>query len=91
MSRHHIPVPAHAHRLVRLFVAEVNRQPKTVTATAIARRAGVDMSTFWSWRSQHNPILPSIEAALNAVDVDLCIRRRKTGEVITLDGTVVQP
>ncbi|RUW41495.1 hypothetical protein EOA37_09540 [Mesorhizobium sp. M2A.F.Ca.ET.015.02.1.1] len=69
-----IPIPAHAHPLVRQFIAEANEQQTTLTE--IADRSGQRRGTLSEWRYSRNPTIASFEAALNVIDLELCIRRR---------------
>lgn len=70
-----IPVPANTHPLVKRFIRECNEQQTTINE--VASRAGVHRGTVSDWRYRFNPSLPIFEAALNVLDLELCIRRRK--------------
>lgn len=53
------------HPLVRMLIAEMNRQNKRVNA--LCAEAGVSPGTFAHWRNRHNPELPAIEACFNVL------------------------
>lgn len=69
-----LPIPQHAHPLVRQFFAEANAQQTTLSE--IADRAGQRRGTISDWRYRRNPTIASFEAALNVLDLELCIRPR---------------
>lgn len=73
--RGQISLPAHAHPLVRRFISELNEQQTTFAEVAARANVGVDTMRFWRWR--HMPRLDVFEAALNAIDLELCIRPRR--------------
>jgi hypothetical protein len=77
-----IPVPAHCHPLVRVFVAEMNDQ--RATFAQLAGRTGVGIDTMRFWPTRHMPRLDTFEAALNTLGLELVIRRADTREI--LDG-----
>jgi hypothetical protein len=53
------------HPLVRMLIAEMNRQNKRVSA--LCAEAGISPGTFAHWRNRHNPELPAIEACFNVL------------------------
>jgi len=74
-GRGRIKIASNAHPLVRLFFAAMNEQQTTFVEVASRTHVGVDTMRFWQGR--HMPRLDLFEAALNALDLELCIRRRK--------------
>ncbi len=70
-----IPIPAHAHPLVRQFVQAMNSQKKTMRE--VARKAGLEENTVYSWRYRQNPKIENFEAAVNALGYELCLRERQ--------------
>jgi hypothetical protein len=75
--RGEIAIAPHAHPLVREFLAAMNEQQTTFAEIAERSRVGVDTMRFWQKR--HMPRLDLFEAALNTLDLELCIRKRRTG------------
>jgi hypothetical protein len=71
--RGRIAIPAHAHPLVRQFIAEMNKQQATYAELAARTKVGVDTMRYWPKR--HIPRLDTFEAALNALGLKLVIRR----------------
>jgi hypothetical protein len=63
--------PRHAHPVVRRLYAEANEQRTTLSE--IADRAGLRPSTISQWGNRNHPRLDQIEAALNALDLDLVV------------------
>lgn len=57
------------HPLVRMLIAEMNRQNKRVNA--LCAEAGISPGTFAHWRNKHNPELPAIEACFNVLGLTL--------------------
>lgn len=72
-----LPIPRHAHPLVRRFFRELNEQKTTIGE--VAARSGQRPGTISDWRYRRNPTLPSFEAALAALDLELSIRPRGDG------------
>jgi hypothetical protein len=70
-----IPLPEHAHPLVREFVRRANEQQTTMKE--IAARGGLSPHTLSSWRGRHMPLLDAFEAAVNVLDYTLVLRKRK--------------
>lgn len=66
-----IPVPAHAHPVVRDLVRAMNM--RGVSFDALASITGVNERTISGWRKNHVPRLDNIEAALNGVGLRLAI------------------
>lgn len=64
-----LPVPDHAHPIVRRLIREANAQQTTLTE--IARRAGVRRCSIMQWGHRHHPRLDQVQAALNVLDLDL--------------------
>ena len=60
-----ITVPAHAHPLVKVFYAEMQRQG--FTYEEMGHQSGVLTQTFKAWRSSNTPGLATIEACLGVL------------------------
>lgn len=73
--RGNVPIPEHAHPLVRRLIVEANAQHTTMKE--IADRAAIQPGTFSDWRYRRMPRLDLLEAALNTLDLELYVRRRK--------------
>ena len=73
-GRGRIKIAPNAHPLVRLFFAAMNEQQTTFAELAGRTHVAIDTMRFWQCR--HMPRLDLFEAALNALDLELCIRRR---------------
>ena len=69
-----LPVPAHAHPLVRRLIAEMNRQRTTLSE--VSDRAGLRRGTVSDWRYRREPTLSNFVAALNVLDLELVIRSK---------------
>lgn len=69
-----LDVPERCHPLVRTFFDAANEQQTTMHEIAV--RAGFCRDTLSSWRGQHNPTIANFEAALNVLDLELCIKPR---------------
>lgn len=67
-----IPIPKHAHPLVRRLFCELNSQHTTITE--VADRGGFRRGTISSWRYQYEPRLSDFNAVLNTLGLELCIR-----------------
>lgn len=70
-----LPVPEHAHPLVRQFIAKCNDHQATLTD--ISRRTKLRRCTISGWRYRSTPRLIDFEAAVNALGFELCIRERR--------------
>ncbi|MBV5269020.1 MAG: helix-turn-helix transcriptional regulator [Afipia sp.] len=70
-----LPVPQKAHPLVRQFVDHANEQKTTIKE--IATRAGMRRSTIGSWFHKSAPSVVMLEAALNVLGLELCIRKKR--------------
>lgn len=70
-----IPIPPHAHPLVRQFIEIANDQQTTMCE--IAERVGIRDRTVSNWRYRAVPQLALFEAALNVLDYELVIRKRR--------------
>ena len=73
--RGEIVIAPHAHPLVRRFLVEMNKQRTTFREVALRSNVGVDTMRFW--QNRHMPRLDVFEAALNVLDLELCIRARR--------------
>jgi hypothetical protein len=63
-------IPTGTHPIVRGFFVEANEQ--RATRANVSERVGVDRSTLTSWK-RYMPRLDTIEAALNALGLELAI------------------
>lgn len=70
-----INIPQHTHPVVKKLFEEANEQMTTITE--IAGRASINRGTISDWRYRAMPTVDLLEAALNALDLELCVRRRK--------------
>lgn len=70
-----LPIPAHAHPLVREFFGHLNREMTTMQE--VSERAGLRRMTISGWGRSRTPNIATFEAALNVLDLELCIRPRK--------------
>lgn len=70
-----IPIPPHAHPLVRGLVALANQQ--NTTMREIAERAGLRPETVCRWRYRNSPRIADLEAAYNTLDYTLVPRERR--------------
>lgn len=70
-----LPIPARAHPLVREFVQHANEQQTTLKE--IAERGGIRRGTIGAWFYKCTPRVDYLEAALNVLGLELCIRKRK--------------
>lgn len=69
--RGQIPIPPHAHPLIRQMVQIANRDMTTMRE--IGERAGLRAETVSNWRYRASPRLADFEAALNALGYELRI------------------
>lgn len=60
-----VTVPQHAHPFVRRMFEEMLVQG--ITLEQLADRAGLHHGTIRDWRSRGKPVLPNIEAVINAL------------------------
>ncbi len=74
--RGRIPIPEHAHPLVKRLITIANEQ--FTTMKEVAGRAGVSAGTISNWRYRVNPRVDLLEAALNVFDYELVIVKRKS-------------
>lgn len=70
-----IRIAPNAHPLVRQFMAEMNEQQTTFAEVSERSNIGVDTLRFW--QSRHMPRLDLFDAALNVLDLELHIRKRR--------------
>lgn len=70
-----LPIPEHVHPLVREFFQRLNAE--LTTMGEVAERAGMSRKGISDWRTNKSPQLVTFEAALNVLDLELCIRPRK--------------
>ncbi|MBI1201459.1 MAG: hypothetical protein GC182_03000 [Rhodopseudomonas sp.] len=74
--RGEISIPVHCHPLIREFVEHVNEQQTTFAE--ISTRSGVGVDTMRFWRSRHMARIDLLDAALNALDLELAVVARGT-------------
>ena len=72
-----LPIPHHTHPLVRRLFREMNREMTTLTE--VAERAGMPRSTISEWRYRYTPRVSDLDAALNVLGLELCIRPKREG------------
>lgn len=66
-----IPLPVHAHPLVREFFVHMNTRGAVIAD--VAEYSGVGIDTLRFWRTRHVPRLDVFEAALNTIGYRLVI------------------
>jgi hypothetical protein len=71
-----LAIPQHTHPLIRGLFLEINAQRATLDA--VAGRSGVSFDSLRFWRTRHMPRVDLLEAALNALDLELAIVPRGT-------------
>lgn len=64
-------LPKHVHPIVRGLFAEMNEQ--LATRKRVSAPAGVTNHAITSWRKSSMPLLDTIDAALNTLDLELAI------------------
>lgn len=69
--RGRLPMPRHAHPLVRQLIMEMNARQMLVSE--VAREAGFRACTISEWRYRNVPKLDLLEAALNVLGLELVI------------------
>jgi transcriptional regulator with XRE-family HTH domain len=67
-------IPEHAHPLVRQLFEIMNREKTMIKE--LADRSGVRRAAISDWRYRRTPNLQTFEAVLNALDHELCIKRK---------------
>ncbi len=65
----------HCHPLVQQMF-EIAKEKKA-TQASISDRVGIDRATMRKWRFKYTPRLALLEAALNVLGYELCIRKRE--------------
>lgn len=75
--RGQLPIPDHAHPLVRQFFRELNEQQTTMAE--VAKRSAVDRHTLSNWRYRSDASLSNFVAALNVIGLELFIRPQGSG------------
>jgi len=73
--RGRLPVPLHAHPIVRRVYVEANRQRATLTE--IAERAGLDRHQISRWGHTIDPRLSDLVAALNVLGLSVKVVSQK--------------
>jgi hypothetical protein len=69
-----VPIPAHAHPLVRKLVELANADMTTMNEVAI--RAGLRPETVSNWRYRNSPRIADLEAAFNALGYEIHVVER---------------
>lgn len=70
-----IPIPPRAHPLVRQLFEEMNK--RKVSVRQLAAKSGVGYGTIATgWRYQTTPKVDMLEAAYNAIGLELCVREK---------------
>ena len=64
-----VPIPAHAHPLVRKLIELANHDMTTMTEIAV--RAGLRPETVSNWRYRNSPRIADLEAAFNALGYEI--------------------
>jgi hypothetical protein len=64
-------IPEHTHPCVRGMFVEMNEQ--RAKRPYMARRVGIGVQSFTNWRRWHMPRVDDLDAALNALDLELAI------------------
>ncbi len=72
-----LPIPEHAHPLVRQLFREMNAQCTTIRE--VAERATFRAGTISDWRYCREPTLCNFVAALNVLGLDLKIVEKSGG------------
>jgi DNA-binding phage protein len=67
-----MPIPQHAHPLVRRLYAEMNSQ--RIGVTDMAERTGIARNTFKGWRTRHCPRVAELEACYNVLGMKLTVK-----------------
>jgi hypothetical protein len=70
-----IKIAPNAHPCVKRFMEELNEQQTTFAEVAERSAVGVDTMRFWQTR--HMPRVDLLDAALNVLGLELCVRKRK--------------
>lgn len=76
--RGRLPIPEHAHPLVRRFISELNREETLISE--VAERSGICRDTISGWRYRRSPLVTNFVAALNVLGLDLAIVRKREME-----------
>lgn len=69
------PVPKGVDPLVTFIFEEMNNQQATLVE--VAKRAGIDKNTFYSWKRRSHPHLDTVRAVLMALGYNLKIYEMK--------------
>lgn len=70
-----LPIPEKANPLVRQLFEHANEQ--LTTMTEISERSGIPRETISGWRYSVTPNVASLEATLNVLGLELCVRKRR--------------
>lgn len=70
-----LKIAPNAHPCVRSLMEAMNEQQTTFKELAQRTRVGIDTMRFWQTR--HMPRVDLLDAALNALDLELCVRKRR--------------
>ncbi|ETR79167.1 hypothetical protein X566_15460 [Afipia sp. P52-10] len=66
-----LAIPEHTHPCVRGMFVAMNDQ--RASRHAMASRVGMNVASFTAWRRKHMPRVDDLDAALNALDLELAI------------------
>ena len=71
-----LPIPTHTHPLVRQLFEALNSERTTLTE--LARHSGIQRKTISDWRYRRRPTVDLLDAAFNALDRRLVVKRIRT-------------
>lgn len=75
-TRHYpIAVPTGVHPAVARLYEEMNAQ--RCTHIDLSERSGVAAKTLKDWRRHGSPTITNLEACLNVLGLELCVRARR--------------
>lgn len=70
-----VSIPDSAPPLVKRLFVEMAAQHCTLTM--MSERSGVNINTLKNWRTRTAPLLENIEACMNVLGLELCVREIK--------------
>ncbi len=73
--RGRIKIAEGAHPCVRRFMEQMNEQQTTFRE--VSDRSGVGVDTLRFWQTRHMPRVDLLDAALNVLGLELCIRKKR--------------
>lgn len=68
----HMPIPQHAHPLVRRLYAEMNSQ--RIGVTDMAERTGIARNAINDWKDRSNPQVQNLDACFAALGLQLTVK-----------------